>query len=105
MPPFPGTRAAMLEPNYERDLLARAADASYPSDLDDLMPAALQRIAAAEGIDFATALIFDRIVNSPRHGPFIRALESSMPACSSPQLAPTLVIVPGGFYKEIRGSG
>jgi hypothetical protein len=65
----------------------------------------LQRIAAAEGIDFATALVFDRIVRSPRHGPFIKALESPPTATSSPRVAPTLVIVPGGFYKELRGSG
>ncbi len=114
----------MPEPNYERDLLSRAAVAPYPRDLDDLTPAALQRIAAAEGIDFATALVFDRIVRSPRHGPFIKALESlssgqwavgrgqtcflpphHCPLPTVPRVAPTLAIVPGGFYKELRGSG
>ena len=50
--------------------------ASLPLEgrLDALTPEVLRELTALEGCDFATALLHRRIVESERHGPFLRAL-------------------------------
>jgi hypothetical protein len=125
----------MIEPSAfagtssERDLLERAADWPEQRDLDSLSEESLRQLAAREGIEFATALLFDRVVRSPRHGPFIAAVQSlsAEPAAPlrslrasgrngdcplssggpSPFLpdALTVAVVPGAFYQEDRKSG
>ena len=62
--------------DYEHRLRERVNRWSGPSALAELTEPVLRRIAASEGIDFATALLYDRIVRSPEHVPFIARLES-----------------------------
>ena len=67
----------------------------------------LREIAAREGIDAATTLLYRSVLESPVHGPFIRRIEAirrreARPAWTSQA---TLVIVPGVFYRENPRSG
>jgi hypothetical protein len=84
---------------YERTLLGRAAAHVH----DDLTVDGARGLAAREGIDFATAVLYDRVRRSQVHGDFIRRLES--PEMPAGQLDATVVIVPGAFYKEFPHTG
>ncbi len=64
----------------------------------------LRAIAAVEGVDFATALLYDSLLRSPRHGPFIQRLDG-LPAKGSRAGPATVVIVPGAFYLESPHTG
>ncbi len=67
----------------------------------------LREIAARDGIDAATTLLYRSVRESPIHGPFIRRIEEirgrRAPAAWDPQTI--LVIVPGVFYRENPRSG
>lgn len=102
----------MIEPcsfpanDEERSLLARAAKAPASADWTDLTEDTLRVTAAEYGIDFATAVLFDRLVRSREHGPFIEQLHAPLPAEENGRAGlPTVVIVPGAFYLEERASG
>jgi hypothetical protein len=58
-----------------------------------------------EGLDFATALLYDRIVRSPEHGRFIQRLDALPTERINSRLEATLVIVPGAFYVEFPHTG
>jgi hypothetical protein len=89
----------------ERALLERAAAwPSYPS-WRELDADVLRHVAAREGIDFATALLYDRIVRSPEHGPFIRSVWSGRGAGAHAPDGATLAVVPGACYVEYPETG
>ena len=95
----------LARPEDERDLLARASRWPEHRDWKDLSEETLRQVAAAEGLDFATALLFDRIVQSKEHGPFIERLRA-MPEPKAPVgHTPIIGIVPGAFYREDPQSG
>lgn len=57
-------------------------------------------------MDFATALLFDRVRRSPHHGPFIEGVEALMAQEGTPPAGQaTVVIVPGAFYQQFPASG
>ena len=58
----------------ERALFARMEKWDGPRDLDKLTPELLRELTTREGCDFATALLHRSIVDSERHGGFLRAL-------------------------------
>lgn len=61
----------------------------------------LARIIQERGVDFATALFYDRIRRSPEHGPFITEVEALEPDLRTlPRLAGKVVIAPGAYYRE-----
>jgi hypothetical protein len=95
----------------ERELLARAARwPAYPS-WADLTEETLRRVTREEGLDFATAVLYDRIVRTPPHSEFIKQLATQ----ESPGLQsvaevvrlqlPMVVVVPGAFYRDDARSG
>jgi hypothetical protein len=91
----------------ERALFSRVAQ--WPSDCSytDMNADRLQEIAHREGIDFATALLFGRIMSSPQHGPFIeqiRQLKQQNLQNRQP-VNVTLAVVPGAFYVEYPETG
>jgi hypothetical protein len=91
----------------ERALIERAAHwPKYPV-LADLSADVLREISGSKGIDFATALLFNRIVRSPEHEPFIRRLESLGKATTDNirPLNATLAVAPGAFYIEHPNTG
>jgi len=71
-------------------------------DLARLTPELLREITAHEGCDFATALLHRTIVESERHGPFLRALSEQS---HRPPLKVTVAIVPGAFHRENPRTG
>ena len=78
-----------------------AAWTEYP-DWSDLTPEILRRVTADKGVDFATALCFDRITRSSEHGPFIRKTNARLesPRKTGCQLDASIIIVPGLSYEE-----
>jgi hypothetical protein len=88
----------------EETLLQRAANWPEHPSWQSLTVEALQDLAAREGIDFATTLLYERIVRSRDHGPFIQRVVSSgddEPSTWSPNLA----LVPGACYREYPQTG
>ena len=85
----------------EPALLGRAADWNQHRSLELLDDKSLCQITRAEGIDFATALLFDRLQKSP-HAAFIRKINSLRASTSSPpgKIRAKVVIVPGALYRE-----
>lgn len=85
----------------ERELWNRVA--KWEGGLDALTPEVLRDIAAREGCDFATALLHRRIVESERHGPFLRALGERRETTLTS--GTRVAIVPGAFYRENPRTG
>ncbi|HVE12704.1 MAG TPA: hypothetical protein VNI01_04870 [Elusimicrobiota bacterium] len=90
----------------ERELLEEAARWRGHPDLASLTGEALAELSRARGVDFATALLYDRYLRSPEHGPFIRRLREvrDSPAFGrAPEAA--VVVVPGAQYVEKPHTG
>ncbi len=89
----------------ERALLERAA--RWPAGgWRELTAARLRQVAEREGLDFATALLYDRLRRSPEHGPFMRRVQSAPAEAPTPGDGPaTLVLVPGACYAEYPHTG
>jgi len=67
----------------------------------------IQEIATREGIDAATAQLYQSVVESPQHRTFIRRVDEICQR-SEPrrwQAEAPLIIVPGAFYRENPRSG
>lgn len=87
----------------ESALLERAAgwpNCAWPDFTHEM----IQQITRREGIEFATALLYDRLRSSAQHGPFIRAIDSISDTLEHTDRV-TVVIVPGAFYREHPESG
>jgi len=90
----------------DNDVLDRAAEWPHDRDLAELTPERLQAVAAAEGTDFATALLYDRLIKSPERGPFIEQVDSLSEDDESAFPSNTLLaIAPGAFYREFPHTG
>jgi hypothetical protein len=80
--------------------------ASWPdyAALEGLDAASLRHITKEYGVDFATALLFDRFRKSSRHSAFIRRIEElcNAPSFDGPRVwsPPRVMIVPGALYLE-----
>src|SRR5262245_29149983 len=91
--------------DYERQLLARvAAWPEYPH-WRELTATVLRQVTACYGIDFATALLYDRILSSSEHGPFIEHVRSTAEPDETETMDGSLVIVPGACYVEYPATG
>jgi hypothetical protein len=89
-------------PASEADLLARAAQWPDHAALESLTAETLRQITRREGVDFATALLFDRFQKSPERVTFIHrinALRQAVPSGPAKVYA-KIVIVPGALYLE-----
>jgi hypothetical protein len=100
---------AMRTPPFskeDRALLDRVA-ARHGLTWPELTAEALQALAGSEGMDFATALLYDRLRRSAEHGPFIAHLET-LPETDGPIAGAedvTVAVAPGGFYRERPETG
>lgn len=97
--------AACADP-AERKLLARAAATQEFTALRELKAETLRAIAARDGIDFATALLFDRVTRSEPHASFIARVDQAhgtIPADFARSVV--IAIVPAPFYREMPHSG
>lgn len=90
----------------ERMLLASAAEWEHDATLAELTAGRLALIARDHGVDFATALLFQRLLQSPEHGRDIARINAISPD-SGRALGPDtrVVIVPGAFYRKFPQSG
>ncbi len=84
-------------------LLARAADFKPCPQVRDCSPAALTEITRQHGLEFATAVLHDRVLRHPAHGSFFQRVQD---AGELPAVKPMLVgIVPGAFYQQHKNTG
>ena len=65
----------------ERALFARVEKWDGLRGLDQFTPEVLRELTAREGCDFATTLLHRSIVESERHGGFLRALSVASGVC------------------------
>jgi hypothetical protein len=95
-----------MYPHADQSLIENARQSQTLPALADCTVDNLRELSAQQGIDFATALLYDRVCHSTRHGSFIRQLQclatSSTPL---PRLDATIVIVPGAFHEQFPQSG
>src|SRR5438067_1008559 len=94
----------------EAALHERAGNWPHHATLESLTAETLQELTKTQGVDFATALLFDRFQRDPKQGAFIRRTnllrQSSSPARGA--IKAKVVIVPGALYMErpdIGGDG
>jgi hypothetical protein len=89
-------------PEAEFALLQRASDWGEHRTLDALDGETLGRITSQHGVDFATALLFDRFQKSPRHKGFIERIDQLRKSDLPPRekIPAKVIIVPGALYLE-----
>jgi hypothetical protein len=91
----------------ERGWLRRVADWPETGSWAELTQPVLARVAAAHGLDFATALLYERLRRSEQHGPFIRHVDGliAQPPSPPPKADVLLAVAPGAFYRELPRTG
>src|ERR1051326_5766174 len=94
----------------DTDVLEKAASSKDCASLDDLTPQRLQEITISRGVDFATALLFDRIKRADRNTSFVAQIArlEERPADNLTAAACDKIkvgIVPAAFYREKPHSG
>jgi hypothetical protein len=91
----------------ERDLLAQAGAWLECRSGNQLTRSSLATIAAEQGVDFATALLYHQLRQSDRHGPFIRQVDELLSRPPQPlrKIDALLAVAPGAFYRELPGTG
>ena len=94
--------------NDDRRLLDLAAECPEFRSLAELTPDILADISHQQGIEFATALLFDRIIRCPKHRPFVermQQLQQQQTSAATECLDATVVFIPGAFYVEHPDTG
>ena len=87
----------------DRELLGKAAGESRFENCRKLNVATLGKIAASEGLEFATALAYDRVLREARNRAFFDLVARSAAERIDPEVL--FAIVPGAFYQVHRHSG
>ena len=87
---------------HDRELLARAGAWDQCPDLRDFSSEKLVQIAQSYGLDFATAILYDRVLRHDHHGAFFQRVRSPASAAKPPAL---VGIVRGAFYHEHKNTG
>src|SRR5215471_15012281 len=86
----------------DKELLERAAAWNEFSELRDCSASAVIKVAQERGIEFATAVLYDRLLRHPEHGAFYRRCSSHSDTVTVPDI---VGIIPGAFYREHRNTG
>src|SRR5260370_30633756 len=91
----------------EQDLLTQVAQWPECRSWTELTQPVLAKLAGERGLDFATALLYERLRQSDQHGPFIRRVDEllSQPSCAMGKLDALLAVAPGAFYRELPAAG
>jgi hypothetical protein len=82
------------------ELTDRSRDSYAACDYAALTPCKLAEVTRGHGVDFATALLYDRIRHAEPHRTFIEAVDASDPAASIPPTSARLLIAPAAFWRE-----
>jgi hypothetical protein len=91
--------------DYAAALLSRAAAWPDQPAYTVLTVPVLGEIAAREGCDFATALLYHRLMQSADHGPFIQSIDAQPAGYCQGLREATLAIVPGACWAEYPHTG
>jgi hypothetical protein len=87
----------------DRELISRAAASEECPALRECSPSALCRVARERGLDFATALLYDRVLQCPENREFFQRVNATgLSVVGNP---PLVGIVPGAFYLEHKNTG
>ena len=86
-------------------LLLNRAEWHETGSLAELTSEKLRQVTFRMGIDFATALLFDRLTRESRHAAFIETIDQTKPVPSIRNQQTTVAILPAAFYKEKPHSG
>ena len=97
------TRSPTAPAEMDHALLARAGQWPENRDLHECDAAALMELARREGLDFATAVLYDRVLRQPDNRAFHECL-SATDGIYSPK-STTVGIVPGAFYRNHNHTG
>jgi len=89
-------------PAEDKELLARAAAWDQFRELSDCAPASLLKVAQRHGLEFATAVLYDRVLRHREHGAFFQRTRSR---CESANVTGLVGIIPGAFYREHKNTG
>lgn len=92
--PFRKTRTDMTD----EKLFAEVTAFDQLRSLSLLTPTALQRLTAERGFDFAMALLYDRVVKSPRHQPLVEWMNRTGDVPETPIKPRGRVIVVPALY-------
>lgn len=86
----------------ENSLRQRAATWPEWPTLESLNSETLRQITRQQGVDFATALLFDRFCKSPERSEFIQQIDAlrQVPGSLPASIDAKVVIVPGALYLE-----
>ena len=85
------------------ELLERASGWQHYPDLLNCTPGRLSEVAKTHGLDFATAVLYDRVLQHPVHRSFFERVSAGG---ESSVTKPLLVgIIPGAFYLEHSNTG
>jgi hypothetical protein len=82
-----------------------AASSAINPEQASLATEAVARVALAEGMDFATTMLHQRVLQSERFGPAIQSILRSPDRWTSSRPSPLLAVVPGAFHAENMGTG
>jgi hypothetical protein len=88
----------------ERALLERAAGWPLHPAIEDLTHPVLNQLVEREGIDFATALLYDRLLRQHSIRSTLAALTANATTPQPPRNV-LIGVVPGAFYKEYLYTG
>jgi hypothetical protein len=77
---------------------ARTSYAEY--DYAALTPAVLAQLTREHGVDFATALWYDRVRSAEPHRAFIEAVEALNADAALPRSSARLLVAPAAFWRE-----
>ncbi|MDB6034132.1 MAG: hypothetical protein JWM16_4470 [Verrucomicrobiales bacterium] len=87
----------------DRDLLARAVAWADCPTLGECAGPRMARTAREQGIEFATALLYDRVLRCAGNGAFFQQVKASRrPVVNDP---PLIGLIPGAFYLEHKNTG
>lgn len=87
----------------DNDLLSRAAAWDQCASLANCPPLTLKELAQNESIEFATAVLYDRVLRNETNRTYFKRIQIIDPL---PAIEPTLIgVIPGAFYREHRHSG
>ncbi|HUA64535.1 MAG TPA: hypothetical protein VME24_01730 [Alphaproteobacteria bacterium] len=90
----------------ESALLDRAAAFPKFQSLSDLSAENLREISITHGVEFATALLYNRVKRSPPHSDFINKIEQEPPSLFKTARRDVCVaVVPAAFYKQAPNAG
>lgn len=87
----------------DKELLERAAAWDQCQTLPDCSSLKLGEIAQKHGLEFATAVLYDRLLRHPEHGAFFQRVRNQNNFRVDNPVR--VGIIPGAFYREHRDTG